>query len=191
MQHGFQWALSSTTVSLPWGESVISAPIESYVPREFEGEYLATETPLLHQIARLAEEGRIRLFTSELVLFEAFGGPGTSLPWRPGHVFERAPPERLKSGFDYTIVFGRGEKLRDQLHDIFSVYPDEELAALRTRLGPKNLMDAVHLLTASRHRLNFFLCDRPFTKAYRSGKDTMLSWPVIPSELLRNLHENA
>ncbi len=123
MQHGFQWKRSVTRNLVRWGDSDSTIPVESYAPLEFDGDYFSSEAPLLHEVARLAEEGRIRLFTSELVLFEVFGGPGTSRPWVPGHVFERVHLERLKSGFDYSIVFGRGRKLRDQLSDVFEVYP--------------------------------------------------------------------
>lgn len=192
LQAGFQKVFTTETAKLNWGghEHVIAVP--SVEAKVFPAGVLSEEAPLLAEVARLAEAGRVKLFVSELVWFESFGAPGTSQPGYPGHVFERCVPERVKTGFIYSIAFGHGQApLRAQLRRSFERYPDPVLARLRERFGPRNLMDCVHLLTAERHGMDFFLCDRRFTRTYRPGLDDFHVWPVVPSELLRNLHVRA
>lgn len=189
LQLGFQWKFGERMEDMPWGPSVISLPMQTCEPKVFPKGFLASEAPLLQKVALLAEEGRIKLFTSDLVMLESFGAHGTSRPNYPGHLFQKCPPKRLKSGFQYSVVFDhRRVPVNVQLRRDFERYPDEKLTALRRKMGQRNLMDCVHLLTACRQGMDFFLCDRRFAKSYRSGRDNVSTWPLVPSELLRNLH---
>lgn len=188
LQVGFQWVFTTHTATLNWGGRELAVELPTAKPKDFPGT-LAEEAPLLRDVARLAAAGVVQLFISDLVWLESFGAPGTSQPGYPGHIFEGCIPERVESGFIYSVTFGRGSApLSHQLRRAFENYPDPVLAKMRKRFGPRNLMDCVHLLTAERHGMDFFLCDRQFTKTYQPGIDEFRTWPVVPSELLRNLH---
>ena len=187
-QHGFQWKRTSKKVSAQWGDSLVTVDMPDAESLEFPEGVLKSEAPHLFTIADLSRAHRLRLITSELVMFETWGGSGNSRPSSPGHVFEDVAIERLKAPFEIVLVFDGTRRIREQLELQLNGYPEPELSRMTKTLGKRHLLDIVHLITASRLGADYFLCDRAFTKAYRSQRDTSKAWPVTPSELLRNLH---
>ena len=190
LQHAYPHVPAAEVVTLNWGGSDHLLEIESAKAKTFQGEFLNREVAYLPQLASLAAGGKVAYFTSELVIFELFGAPGTSLPDRPGHIFSEGSVTRIKSGFQYSLLIGKSRTLRNELHQAFESYPDVVLQSVRQQLGGDRLLDSVHLVTAHRHAMRYFLTtDEKLVNAFRKSPDLLSVWPVFPSELLRNLHE--
>lgn len=193
-QLGFPYRPAKRVQTINWGGRDFDVELDTYDSKTLEGDFLRREAPLLRRIARAAEEGRIRLYSSELVQFELFGAPGTSSAHMEGHVFAQCVPEKVKSGFDYSLNFGlRSKPLKEQLEASFVNYPDVELHQVVASLGAKRLLDSVHLITAHRHHMNVMLTtDLKLIEAYKRCPPKLLSvLPVLPSELLHRICDRA
>jgi len=192
-QLGFPFRPAERVEAVNWGGAEVRVSIPVYEDKTVEGEFLQREVPILPNVAAAANAGQISLFWSDVVRLELFGAPGSSFPSRDAHIFAACPLEEVKAPFLYSVAFGRGfDSTKKQLEAAFSSYPDSELQSLISMLGMSRLLDAVHLVTAARHKMDFMLTtDRKLVEAYRNTKHPLSVSPVFPSELLRSFHETA
>jgi hypothetical protein len=190
-QQGFPYRAAKKTVEINWGGKDFSVETGVYVSKKFPTEKLIQEIELLPKIAQIAQSGDVELITSELVVHELGGAPGNSKSNHPGHTFEHCEVREVRSGFIFQIGYGSGfRSARDQLAQSFESYPDRILQEVRSKLGGDRLMDSVHLITAERNSAKYFLTtDQKLINAFRREPDILKIWPVLPSELLRNIHE--
>ncbi|MBC7368585.1 MAG: hypothetical protein H7343_17535 [Undibacterium sp.] len=191
-QQGFPYKPGKKAVEINWGGRNFSVETDVYVDKEFPTEKLSQEIKLLSKIAEVTQTGRIELITSELVARELEGAPGNSKPSHPGHIFEHCGVREVRSGLIFQIGYGYGfGRIRDQLARSFENYPDRILQEVRKKLGGNRLIDSVHLITAERNAAKYFLTtDQKLIDAFRREPDMLKIWPVLPSELLRNLHNS-
>jgi hypothetical protein len=178
-----------------WGDTTICAELPAFAPQHNYPPKIIPEIPFLAKVSALARKGLLSLFISELVKWESLGGPGESQTGRSGHLFDWGMFTKIQSGLNVELrLVGRGvdaDGYGGQLQAALQKLADQDLRSLVRHVGPAHLVDAAHLITATRHHLDYFLCDGEFLLSFDSNVSrrdrARFSQPITPSRLISQL----
>lgn len=160
-------------------------------PRILRGKTAAASREIfqaMSSIARLAEDGRIRLYDTNELMFEWMGR--RIGPWRKTEfdLFKNVKIYRLKSPVERAVAF-RGfdsnEDFKDQKRRWLEGIQNARFLEFKRVIDPKHWADAFHLWTAEVHGLDFLLTlETKFRNALANQKKATSRVEIIsPSEL--------
>lgn len=185
--------ITSQTFRLPWPWGTYTHDIATTIPsyKRCEG-WLQQEIDCLPQIAELIRRGRFEAYINTELDFELAEGRSGAFITSELSIFHGISLLRVPAPFRYSRLVGSSSQTSKELRElrdrVFTTNFDQRFSEIKRAAGGTKNVDAFHILSAERARLDYFVTlDKKLINSLRNQRRVQLGLKVLlPSELLRD-----
>ncbi len=179
--------------SINWGGRTFLVELPASHPVPHSTGWLGDQIDAIPRVAQAARDGYLELYIAAEVATELLPAPPDAIRRGPTHLFHgikfKRCPDPFKYGRIVIAAFDTREQATSRLREFAESLSDPEIRQLDSVLGGNKAVDAFHILTAARARLDGMLTtDRKLINSFKNAVIRGMTVEVLsPRELADRL----